>query len=108
VPVDNVVGLLRGSDPEVADEYVVVGAHYDHIGVDWLGRVGPGADDNASGTPAPLEVAQGPAAAQPRPSLPVCSFAAEEDGELGSRALCATPPVPLASMVAMINMDMVG
>ncbi|HEX5009115.1 MAG TPA: M20/M25/M40 family metallo-hydrolase [Planctomycetota bacterium] len=108
VPVDNIVGLLRGADPKLADEYVVVGAHYDHIGVDWRGRIGPGADDNGSGTVALLEVAQALAAAKPRRSILVCSFAAEEDGELGSRAICATPPVPLASMVAMLNMDQIG
>jgi Zn-dependent M28 family amino/carboxypeptidase len=107
-PVDNVVGILRGSDPELADEYVVIGAHYDHIGVDWLGRVGPGADDNASGTAALLEVAQALATAKPRRSILACAFAAEEDGLLGSKALCAEPPVARAALVAMINMDMVG
>ncbi len=107
-PVDNVVGLLRGRDAALASEHVVIGAHYDHIGVDWLGRVGPGADDNASGTAALLEVAQALATAGPRRSILACAFAAEEDGLLGSAALCDSPPVPRGSMVAMINMDMVG
>jgi Zn-dependent M28 family amino/carboxypeptidase len=105
---DNIVGLLPGSDPELAKQYVVVGAHYDHIGVDMRGRVGPGADDNGSGTVALLEVAQALGAARPRRSILVCSFAAEEDGELGSRALCDSPPVPKDAMVAMLNMDQIG
>ena len=58
--VDNVVGLVRGSDPSRAGEIVVIGAHYDHVGVDDRGRVGLGADDNASGTAALLELAQRP------------------------------------------------
>jgi len=107
-PVENVVGILRGSDPALAGEYVVVGAHYDHIGVDMRGRVGPGADDNGSGTVALLEVVQALGVAKPRRSILACSFAAEEDGLLGSHALCAEPPVPKDAMVAMLNMDMVG
>ena len=105
---DNIVGLLPGSDPELAKQYVVVGAHYDHIGVDMRGRVGPGADDNGSGTVALLEVAQALGAAKPRRSILVCSFAAEEDNLLGSRALCDSPPVPKDAMVAMLNMDQIG
>jgi len=105
---DNVVGILRGTDQALSEEYVVIGAHYDHIGVDWRGRVGPGADDNASGTAALLEVVQALAAAGPRRSILACSFAAEEDGLLGSAALCDNLPVPRESLVAMVNMDMVG
>ncbi|HVS09006.1 MAG TPA: M28 family peptidase [Planctomycetota bacterium] len=108
VPIDNVVALLRGSDPELAGEFVVIGAHYDHVGVDERGRIGYGADDNASGTAALIELAQAFSAARPRRSLLLAAFAAEEDGLLGSDALCKTPPVPLDSMVAMINMDMLG
>jgi len=104
----NVVGVLRGTDPELAGEYVVLGAHYDHLGVDPRGRVGLGADDNASGTAALLELVEALAAAGPRRSILACAFAGEEDDLLGSRALCADPPVPVAAMVAMLNLDMVG
>ena len=108
VPIHNVVGVLRGSDPDLAHEYVVVGAHYDHVGVDVRGRIGFGADDNASGTSAMLEVIEALAAAHPRRSILACAFASEEDGLLGSRALCDDLPVPVESIVAMLNMDMVG
>jgi hypothetical protein len=108
VRIDNVVGILRGSDPELADEYVVIGAHYDHVGVDSRGRIGFGADDNASGTAAMLEIISALATAGPRRSILACAFAAEEDGLAGSAALVDRPPVPIESMVAMINMDMVG
>ena len=106
VRADNVVGLVRGSD--LAGEYVVVGAHYDHLGIDRRGRIAPGADDNASGTAALIEIAEALAVARPRRSVLLCAFAGEEHGLLGSRAFCADPPVPKDSIVAMINMDMIG
>lgn len=106
--VDNVVGLLAGSDPALADEYVIVGAHYDHVGVDMRGRIGYGADDNASGTAGMLEIAGALAAAQPRRSVLLCAFAGEEDGLNGSRALAQRLPVPRDAVVAMINLDMIG
>ncbi len=106
--IHNVVGRLPGSDQTLADEHVVIGAHYDHVGVDELGRIGYGADDNASGTSAMLEVAEAIALTAPPRSILACAFAAEEDGLVGSRALCDSPPVPVESMVAMLNMDMVG
>jgi hypothetical protein len=107
-PIDNVVGLLKGTDPTLAGEYIVIGAHYDHVGVDPRGRIGYGADDNASGTAAMLEVVSALAAAGPRRSILACAFAAEEDGLLGSKALCDELPVPRDALVAMLNMDMVG
>jgi len=108
VPIDNIAAILPGSDPALAGEYVVVGAHYDHVGVDSRGRVGCGADDNASGTAAMLEVVTALAAAGPRRSILACAFAAEEDGLLGSQAFCEHLPVPRESLVAMLNLDMVG
>ena len=108
VPIDNIVGLLRGSDPDLTDEYVLVGAHYDHVGVDVRGQVGFGADDNGSGTTAMLEIAQAMAAAGPRRSVLFAAFSGEEDGLLGSRAMAQNPPVPRRDIVAMINLDMVG
>ncbi|MCZ6597144.1 MAG: M20/M25/M40 family metallo-hydrolase [Planctomycetota bacterium] len=108
VPIDNIVGIIRGTDPELADEYVVVGAHYDHVGVDQRGRIGFGADDNGSGTVGMLEIVQALAAAGPRRSVLACAFAGEEDGLDGSRELCRNLPVPRESIVAMINLDMIG
>jgi len=106
--VDNVVGLLPGRDPALAAEAVVIGAHYDHVGVDDRGRVGHGADDNASGTAALIELAQALARARPARSVLLAAFAAEEDGLIGSAELCRRPPLEPAAMVAMLNMDMIG
>lgn len=108
VPLENVVATLPGSDAKLAGEYVVLGAHYDHIGVDPRGRIGFGADDNASGTAALLEIAVALAKKPLRRSVLVCAFSGEEDGLLGSRALCAEPPVAKDALVAMLNLDMIG
>jgi hypothetical protein len=108
VPIDNIVGLVRGSDPALANEYLVMGAHYDHIGVDTWGRIGCGADDNGSGSSGLLEQAEALAIAKPRRSVLVCWFSSEEDGLDGSRAFCERPPVALGSLVGMLNVDMIG
>ncbi len=108
VSIDNIVGRLPGADQALAAEHVVLGAHYDHVGVDARSRIGFGADDNASGCAALLEVAGALGAQPPRRSILACFFAAEEDGLLGSAALCDQPPVPKDALIAMINMDMVG
>jgi len=104
----NVVGILPGADPALAAEVVVVGAHLDHIGVGVRGRVGYGADDNASGSACLVELAEALAVARPKRTVLFAAFAGEEDGLLGSAELVRTPPLPLASMVAMVNIDMVG
>ena len=109
VPQHNIVGLLRGTTRP--DQYVVVSAHYDHIGV---GRevagdaIYNGADDNATGTTAVLLLAES-LARQPlaRSVLFVC-FTAEERGLRGSRAFCERPPVPLEQIVANLNLEMLG
>jgi hypothetical protein len=108
VELFNVAGVLEGSDPDLAGEYVVLGAHYDHIGVDQRGRIGFGADDNASGTSALIELAQAFGTSPPRRSVIVVAFSAEEDGLLGSKRFAEKPPVPQESLVAMLNMDMLG
>jgi hypothetical protein len=118
VSSENVVGILRGSDPQLRDEWVVVGAHYDHVGRGFGGGLNPrlygeihnGADDNASGTAALLEVAESFALseARPRRSILFAAFSGEEKGLLGSAAMVAAPPVPKESIVAMVNLDMVG
>ncbi|MFT5288531.1 MAG: hypothetical protein ACI9F9_000389 [Candidatus Paceibacteria bacterium] len=106
--IDNVAGILEGTDPELRQEVVIVGAHYDHIGVDPRGRIAFGADDNGSGTVAMLEVAQAFASAPPRRSIVVAFFAGEEDGLLGSSSFAKDPPMPRENIAAMFNMDMVG
>src|SRR2546427_426827 len=104
----NVVGILPGTDPALADEAVVIGAHYDHLGrVD--GVVYAGADDNASGTAVVLGLARAFAAAGGTGrTLVVALFGAEELGLIGSRHYVGWPVVPLARTVAMVNFDMVG
>jgi len=110
----NVVALLRGSDPVLRDTYVVFSAHMDHVGIGAPDASGDsiynGADDNASGTAALLEVAQAFAALEERParSLIFLAVSGEEKGLLGSRAFTDDPPVPIESIVANINMDMIG
>ena len=108
VPIDNVVGILDGTDEALREEYLVLGAHYDHIGVDTRGRIGTGADDNASGTVGLIELAEALARSPPRRSVVFAFFSSEEDGLLGSAEFCDRPPVPLDSIVAMLNMDMIG
>lgn len=113
----NVAALLAGRDPALRDEVVVVGAHHDHVGRGWFGsaggpsaqgRIHPGADDNASGTAALLEIAEALAAAPPRRSVLFLSFSGEELGLLGSEHFVEHPTVPLARIVTMVNLDMVG
>lgn len=106
----NVVALLPGTDK--ADEYVVVSAHYDHIGV---GRevdgdaIYNGADDDATGTTAVVLLAEAMAKAPPcRRSILFVCFAAEERGLKGSAAFCDQPPIALAKVVANVNIEMIG
>ncbi|HEU4951912.1 MAG TPA: M20/M25/M40 family metallo-hydrolase [Holophagaceae bacterium] len=103
----NVAGLLPGSDPQLKDEIVVLSAHEDHLGLQ-DGQLHPGADDNASGTAVLLEVARLLKDARPRRSILFLSVSGEELGLFGSRAFTAAPPVPLRSIVADLNTDMVG
>ena len=116
--VRNVVGILRGADIARRGEVVVVGAHYDHVGVggrfsaapDRTGEIHNGADDNASGTSALIEMARAAAADPSRfgRSIVFVAFAGEERGLLGSAHYTEHPPLPLEHTVAMINLDMVG
>ena len=104
----NVIGILPGDDPSLADEAVVIGAHYDHLGLSG-GAVYPGADDNASGTAVVVSLARAFAAAGPRPrTLVFVLFGAEEIGLVGSGRYVKAPAVPLARTAAMLNFDMVG
>ncbi|MCC7338066.1 MAG: M28 family peptidase [Pirellulaceae bacterium] len=128
-PVRNVVGLLPGHG-SLAVQYVVIGAHYDHVGTGGVGSLAPGtieihngADDNASGTAVLLEVARRLAneasasaaeaaekkvQAAGRRSIIFIAFTGEERGLLGSKYFVRNPRWPLERTVAMLNMDMVG
>jgi hypothetical protein len=112
----NVAAVVDGTDVALRDQYVVIGAHYDHLGFsnpDALdpeaGMVmHPGADDNASGTAAVLELARRFMDHPARRSVLVVNFDAEELGLVGSQLFVAHPPVPLASIRLMLNLDMIG
>ena len=113
----NVLAMLPGSDPKLRDQVIVVCAHYDHIGyggrglsLDAYGEVHPGADDNASGTSAVLELAHAMTilAEPPKRSILFAHWDAEEKGLLGSKHWAANPTIPLDRVVAGLNLDMVG
>ena len=104
--------------PGQTDEYVIVGAHYDHLGrgnfdslaPSQIGQIHPGADDNASGTAGVLELARllAPQRGQLKRSILFMDFAGEELGLLGSAEWVKNPTRPLSKAVAMLNMDMIG
>lgn len=101
----NLLGVVRGTvEPE---RYIVVTAHFDHLGMR-DGEIYNGADDNASGTAAVLEFARRLQAAPPRHSVILALFDAEEMGLRGAAAFVDAPPVPRESIVMNINMDMVS
>jgi hypothetical protein len=111
----NVLALLPGRDPELRDEYIVLTAHYDHVGVGIPvagDSIYNGADDNASGTSALLEVARSLAALppqdRPRRSVLFLHVSAEEKGLLGSQWWVENPTVPIDAVVANVNLDMVA
>lgn len=118
-PVKNVIALLEGKGPR-AKEIVVVGGHYDHLGFGGAGSLGGaggkgkihhGADDNASGTSAVIELARRFAARKDRDgrTMVFMTFTAEERGLIGSRHYCRVEPLfPIKDTVAMFNLDMVG
>ncbi|MFO0800443.1 MAG: M28 family peptidase [Gemmataceae bacterium] len=119
VAVKNVVGVLEGSGP-LADETVVIGAHYDHLGYGSgplsmggnpaQGKLHLGADDNASGTTGLIELARRFGAEKNRRGrrLVFVAFTGEERGLFGSKYYCEHPVVPLAKTAAMVNLDMIG
>jgi Zn-dependent M28 family amino/carboxypeptidase len=109
----NVVAVFPGADPALSNEYVVLSAHMDHVGVGRPVRgdsIYNGADDDASGTSALLEVAEAFASMQQRPARSILFLAVsgEEKGLLGSEYYSDHPTVPLESIVANVNMDMIG
>jgi hypothetical protein len=112
--VNNVLAYLPGK----TDEYVIIGAHYDHLGYgnadslapSQIGQIHPGADDNASGTAGVLELARlfAPMKGQLPRGILFASFAGEELGLLGSAHWVQNPTLPIEKAVAMLNMDMIG
>jgi hypothetical protein len=105
----NVVGVLAGSDPKLAGEAIVLGAHLDHLGV-VDGVIHPGADDNASGVAALLEIARAFAASRERPkrTLVFAFWTGEEEGKFGSAHWVRHPLWPLSKTAAYLNLDMIG
>jgi hypothetical protein len=116
--VSNVIGVLKGQDEKLAGQCIVVGAHYDHLGLgdqhslapSQIGQIHHGADDNASGTSAVLELADGLGHERPRSThtLVFVAFAGEETGLLGSSYYTNHPACSLDKTLAMVNMDMIG
>lgn len=108
--VPNIFGLIEGSDPELKDELVIYLAHFDHVGTDDMGGVFNGADDNASGTVALLEIAEAFMKEKKRParSIGFLWVSGEEIGLFGSKYFADNPLVPIENIAAVINLDMVG
>jgi aminopeptidase YwaD len=115
----NVVMLLPGEDPQLKDEYIILGAHFDHLGMGGPGSgsraldtigIHHGADDNASGVAMMLELAEKFAKTKGshKRSILCLSFSGEEEGLLGSKHFVDDPGINLSKVNAMINMDMVG
>lgn len=110
VEVSNVFGLIEGSDPALKEEVLIYLAHYDHIGTDGQGGVFNGADDNASGTVALLEIAEAFLKEKKRPkrSIGFLWVSGEEIGLFGSQYFANHPLVPSEKTAAVINLDMVA
>jgi hypothetical protein len=105
----NVVAVLPGTDPRLRDKYILVTAHYDHLGIH-EGKVYPGATDNASGVAAVLEIARQTSQQDPGPrrSMAFAAFDCEERGLLGARAFSRRPDFQRRSIAAVVNIDMLG
>lgn len=114
----NVAGYLEGNDPELKNEYIVIGAHFDHLGMGEVGslyrgdepKIHYGADDNASGTAGMIELARlfAQNKSELKRSIIFMGFSGEELGLLGSGYFVNHSPVPVTQMAAMINLDMIG
>jgi len=106
----NLLGIIEGSDPELRREFVVIGAHLDHVGMNKDGYVFNGADDNASGSVGVLQIAKAIAVnpEKPRRSVLFAHWTGEEKGLLGSLYFLKFPTVPLKDIVAYINLDMIS
>jgi hypothetical protein len=105
----NVAAILPGTDPALKDEWIILAAHHDHLGVKG-GRLYPGADDNATGVAALLEIAEAFALnpKKPRRTIVFVSFDQEETGLIGSTHFAKNPPLPLTKLKAVLVSDMLG
>jgi hypothetical protein len=117
IPSQNIIGYLEGSDPKLKNEFIVVGAHFDHVGVGHfgamnksdVGKIHNGADDNASGTAGVLEIAEAFSKNRPKRSVIFIAFNAEEMGLLGSRYYAYQNPFKKMDVTkGMVNLDMIG
>jgi hypothetical protein len=116
LPTQNVIAIARGTDPVLRNQYVVVGAHFDHLGLSTEFSLDPndktsarvGADDNASGTAAVMELARLVKRNPTKRSIIFANFSGEEEGVLGSMYMVDHFPVAVDSISAMLNFDMVG
>ncbi len=119
VKTQNIIAIIEGSDDKLKDEYVVIGAHYDHLGMGGHGSgsrnpdtiaIHNGADDNASGVAAILEISEKlySERGELRRSIVIMAFGAEEMGLLGSQFFTTEPLIDLNNIVLMVNFDMVG
>ncbi len=115
--VPNVIAVIPGRDPKLRKEFIVLGAHMDHLGLgerhsmggaEARGQIHPGADDNASGTALVVELARELKKARPKRSILLLHFSGEEEGLLGSQYWVQHPTEPLESVKFMLNFDMVG
>jgi aminopeptidase YwaD len=113
----NVIAYIRGSNPSLAGEYIVIGAHHDHLGMGGQGNssrmpdtlaVHYGADDNASGVSAVLELAEKFSILKPGRNIIFATFGAEEEGIIGSNYFIAHSPIPFEKIELMLNLDMIG
>ena len=113
----NVIGCVYGSDSILKKEYIIIGGHHDHLGKGGYGSgsrkpelkgIHYGADDNASGTAGVMELARYYSNKPTKRTIVFLTFAAEEQGLLGSKYFVNNPPVDLSKVSAMINFDMIG
>jgi hypothetical protein len=110
IPVPNVVGLVEGNDPKLRDEVIIFSAHFDHLGTSATGEIYNGADDNASGTAALIELGEAFMAEQKhlKRSVMLLWVSGEEIGLFGSEFYSEYPLIPLEKTVANLNLDMIG
>ncbi len=114
IHTQNVVGILEGSDPVLKNEYVAIGAHYDHVGMNPFApgpdKIWNGADDDGSGTVSVLNIAEAFAkgTSKPRRSILFIWHAGEEKGLWGSEYFSNNPTVPITSIITQLNVDMIG
>jgi|CXWL01.1.fsa_nt_gi hypothetical protein len=114
IHTQNVVGILEGTDPVLKNEYVAIGAHYDHVGMNPFApgpdKIWNGADDDGSGTVAVMSIAEAFAkgAVKPKRSILFIWHAGEEKGLWGSEYFSNHPTVPITSIITELNIDMIG